>query len=161
MESCYARRLHRPSPPRMKWTRRFVASSRLSAVERIGQRRCTVIFSGATGDNRGNRDFDSLVRFLCLLLLSAAFPSSLVCSWKNQPANAVSDFHLVEIDQQTERHVQQFHVAQELRLVNRQNLFHRLRLHQYATLNQHIKPEGFLSRKSLILDQKRFLTDAR
>src|SRR6266436_8675441 len=92
MESCYARRLHRPSPLRRKWTRRFVASSRLSAVERIGQRRCTLIFNGPTGDNRGNRGSDSLLRFLCLLLLSAASASSLVCSWKNQPANAVIDF---------------------------------------------------------------------
>src|SRR6266566_9873998 len=34
----------------------------------------------------------SILRFLCLLLLSAASASSLVCSWKNQLANAVSDF---------------------------------------------------------------------
>jgi len=30
----------------------------------------------------------------------------------------ISDFHLMEIDQQIERQVKQFHVAQKLRLVN-------------------------------------------
>ena len=50
----------------------------------------------------------------------------MVCGWKDQPANAISDFHLVEIDQQAEGQVKQFQEAQELRLVNGENLFHGL-----------------------------------
>src|SRR5438105_2356232 len=78
--------------------------------------------------NGENRDSDFR---LCLLVFA---PVRLLCciviSWllENEPANAISDFHLVEIDQQTEGHVEQFHVAQECRLVNGNSLFDRLRL---------------------------------
>jgi len=51
----------------------------------------------------------------------------------------MSDLHLVEIDQQTGRRVKQLYVAQELGLVKRRNLFHRLGLHQHAALDQ-LKP---------------------
>ncbi len=33
------------------------------------------------------------------------FFSSYVCSWKDQPTDTLSDFHLVKIDQQTDGHV--------------------------------------------------------
>ena len=50
----------------------------------------------------------------------------------------------MKIDQQTERHVKQLHVAQELRLVNRENLFHSLRFNQDAAFDKHVKTQRFL-----------------
>ena len=78
---------------------------------------------------------------------------SQVCSRKDQPADAIGHFQFVKIDEQPERHLEQFHVAQELRLVNRQNLFHGLRLHDYATVDQKVKTKRFLTVKPFILDQ--------
>src|SRR5438552_3883146 len=44
----------------------------------------------------------------------------------------ISDFHLVEIDRQTDRHVKQFHVAHKLGPMNRQNLLNSFGFHQHA-----------------------------
>src|SRR6266511_1765621 len=72
---------------------------------------------------------------------------------KNQSAYAISDLHLVEIDQQPERHIKQLHVAQELGLMDRKNFFHGFCLNRHAPLNQHIKPQRLFLRESFVLDQ--------
>jgi len=51
---------------------------------------------------------------------------SSVGSGEDQAVNAVTQFHLMEIDEQPKRDIQQFHVTQELRLVDRQHLLHGL-----------------------------------
>src|SRR6266542_1453298 len=56
-----------------------------------------------------------------------------VCSWKNQTTDPLNHSHLVKIDQQADRHVEQLHVTQELRLVDMQNLFCRLGLDPQAS----------------------------
>ena len=53
--------------------------------------------------------------------------------------NAVSQFYLMEIDEQPKRDIQQFHVAQELRLVDRQDVLHRFCFHQHTTFHQDIE----------------------
>jgi hypothetical protein len=45
---------------------------------------------------------------------------SFICSGQDQPADALGDLHFMEIDEQAEWNVEQFHVAEELRFVERQ-----------------------------------------
>ena len=55
---------------------------------------------------------------------SACSPESLeISSGKNQPGYSVGQPENVEVDDQSKRDVEQFHVAEQLRLVNRMNGF--------------------------------------
>src|SRR5262249_40585493 len=92
-----------------------------------------------TGANRDNRGLNFYLYFLCLLLLNLSLLFSRVCSRKNQPANAIRDFHFVKIDEQAEEHIQKFHVAQELRFVNGQDFLNRFGFNKDAALDQQIE----------------------
>ena len=48
----------------------------------------------------------------------------------------------------------------EFRFVDRDNPLHRLRFHQHATFDQHVKAERFFSREAFVFDQHRLLTHA-
>jgi hypothetical protein len=50
--------------------------------------------------------------------------SELIRTRQNQPRDSVNQLHFMEIDHQTEGHIQQFHIAYDLSFMNRQNLFY-------------------------------------
>jgi hypothetical protein len=67
--------------------------------------------------------------------------SSLVCAGQNHPVDAVHQFHFVEVDEQTDRDVEQLHVAQELCFVDGENWRMRLigityTLHTFSEWNE-------------------------
>src|SRR5205823_13326146 len=80
-------------------------------------------------------------------------------SGEDQAVNPVGQFHFMEIDEQPKRDIQQFHVAQELRFVDGQNLLYGLCFHQHTTFHQHIESR-FLSREALVFNHHEFLAHA-
>ena len=76
----------------------------------------------------------SLLRSLRLLLL--ILHGLLIRTGKDHPHQAVGQFQLVEIDDQSHGNIQEFHVTEELGLVDRQNLLHTLEFQQEAILDQ-------------------------
>ena len=73
--------------------------------------------------------------------------------------NGVSQFYLMEIDEQPKGDIQQFHVAQELRLVDRQHFLDSLGFHKYAAFHEHIETQWLLSRETFVFNQDGFLSD--
>jgi hypothetical protein len=63
----------------------------------------------------------------------------------------------MKIDEQSDGDVQQFHIAQELRLVDRQDFLHGLGFHEYATLHQQIEAERLFPREAFVFDRHEFL----
>jgi len=55
--------------------------------------------------------------------------------------------------------VQQFHVAQQLRLVDWQHFFYGLGFHQHAALHQQIEPQSLFPREAFVFDRHKFLAD--
>ena len=74
--------------------------------------------------------------------------------------DAVDELHLVEVDEEADGNVQQLHVAEELRLVNWQDLLRSFGFHQDAVFNQHVEAERLLSSEPFVLDLHGFLADA-
>ena len=58
----------------------------------------------------------------------------------------------MKIDEKANGHFQQFHVAQQLRLVDREDSLNRFELHKDAVLHQQVEFQRFPKNKSLILD---------
>ena len=85
---------------------------------------------------------------------------SLVRSGQNQAADAVSDFHFVEVDEQTQWNIEQLHITQKFSFVDRQGFFDRLGFHEHAVLNQDVEAQRLFTRESLVFDQHRFLAHA-
>jgi hypothetical protein len=67
----------------------------------------------------------------------------------------------VEVDQQAQRHIEQFHVAEQLRLMNRQNFLHRLQFQQQAFFNKNIQAQRFLKNHSFVFNFHVTLGNAR
>jgi hypothetical protein len=73
---------------------------------------------------------------------SACSPESLeVGPGKNQPGYFVGQPENVEVDDQSERDVKQFHVAEQLRFMNRMNGFDCLDFNKQALVDEQVKPE--------------------
>jgi hypothetical protein len=79
---------------------------------------------------------------------------------QDQAVNTVGQFHLMEIDEQPKRDIQQFHVAQELCFVDGQNLLHGLCFYHHTPFHQHIESQRFLSREALVFNHHEFLAHA-
>lgn len=79
-----------------------------------------------TEGNEGNEVGQSL-RYLRFLLWKSG---SVVGTRQDHPVNAVDQLELVGTGEQANGHVQELHVAEQLRLVNRENLLHRLQFEQ-------------------------------
>ncbi len=75
--------------------------------------------------------------------------------------NAISQFNFVEVDQQAKRHIEQFHVAKQLCLMNRQNFLHGLKFQQQAFFNKNIQAQRFLKNHSFIFNLHVTLGNAR
>jgi len=64
-----------------------------------------------TGANRGNRDFSFPSQFPLFAPVKFLLPVFTSLPWQDQPADSICDLHFVEVDQQTDQHVEQLHVA--------------------------------------------------
>ena len=78
--------------------------------------------------------------------------ASLVGSRYNHAGDAIRELRLVEVDDETDRDVEQPHIAEELRLVNGQNLLRTLEFEQQAVIDEHVKAQWFLEHEALVLD---------
>jgi hypothetical protein len=77
--------------------------------------------------------------------------SGLIGSWENQAVNVVLQDHGVIIDEQTQGNVEELHIAQELGLVDREDLFDALAFHEKATVNEDVEAKGLIEYHSLVL----------
>ena len=73
--------------------------------------------------------------------------------------NAVFKRHLVKIDEEAKGRVKQFHVAQELSFVDRENGFHRFGFHDQALIDINIQPEWLFKDEAFVLDGDDQLAD--
>ena len=71
--------------------------------------------------------------------------------------NAVHQFHFMEVDEETNRHVEQFHVTEQLRLVNGNNFLNGFQLQQKAILDEQVKTQRLLEDDTFVLDLNRTL----
>jgi hypothetical protein len=60
---------------------------------------------------------------------------------KDKAMHTVGQFHLMEVDEQPNRDIQQLHIAQELGLVDGQNFLHGFCFHQHTIFHEQIKPQ--------------------
>ena len=67
--------------------------------------------------------------------------------------DAVLEHDLVEIDQQTQRFIQEFHVAEQLRLVDWKDLLDSLKLNNQTIVNQDIQTEWLLKKEAFVFDR--------
>ena len=63
--------------------------------------------------------------------------------------DAVNEFYLMKVNEQSNRDIEQLHVAEKLDFVDGQHLLNRFELQQQAALHQDIEPERFLENESL------------
>jgi hypothetical protein len=66
----------------------------------------------------------------------------------------------VEIDQQADGNVEQFHVTQKLRFVNGKTLLNAFGFDQDASFDTHVKSQRFFAREALVIDDNRLLANA-
>ncbi len=65
----------------------------------------------------------------------------------------------MEIDEQSDGDVQQFHEAQQLHLVDWQDLFHGIRFPEHAAFHQQIEAQRLFPREAFVFDRHKFLAD--
>jgi hypothetical protein len=68
---------------------------------------------------------------------------------ENKPMDTVFEHDLVEIDQQTQRLIREFHVAKQLRFVDGKDLLDSFKLNNQAIVNQDVKRSGSSKTKPL------------
>src|SRR5262245_40872078 len=61
------------------------------------------------------------LRSLLFLSFRRRSPESTIGPWQDQPHHSLGQLQLVKVDDQTKRNVQELHVTQELRFVDRQD----------------------------------------
>src|SRR5438477_3854260 len=89
------------------------------------------------------------LRFLRFLLWDS---SGFISARQDEPVDAIHQFKLMEVDQEAYGDAQQFHVAEQLGLVNRHDLLDRFEFEQQAAFDQNVKAERLFEDKSLVLD---------
>ena len=67
------------------------------------------------------------------------------------------EFGLVEVDKQSKRNIEKFHIAQQLSLVDWEDLFHRFDFYEHAIFDKNIKFERIFSREILVPHRDNFL----
>ena len=83
--------------------------------------------------------------------------SRLICTGQNKPGRSVSELELMEVEQQPNRHVEQFHVTEQLCLVNWRHLLDRLELNEKTIIDQQIEFQLLLEYRALVFDNDFFL----
>lgn len=56
--------------------------------------------------------------------------------------NAVGEFHFMEVDEESKGYIHQFHVAEQLRLVDRKHILQGFGLNKNAPFYEHVEPQG-------------------
>jgi hypothetical protein len=74
--------------------------------------------------------------------------------------DACSEFHLVEIDEEADRNIQEFHVAEELCLVDGKDLLRGFHFDENTTLNENVEAERLFAGEAFVLDLHALLADA-
>jgi hypothetical protein len=67
----------------------------------------------------------------------------------------------MEVNHQTQRDIQQFHVTEQLRLMDREHFLDALEFQQQAVLDQHIKAQRLIEDQALVFNADQSLVDAR
>ena len=75
--------------------------------------------------------------------------------------NAIGEFHFMEVDEEPERHIHEFHVAEQLCFVNRQHILQGFGLNKNAFFHEHIEPQRLLSFEPFVVDNDDLLTRER
>ncbi len=65
----------------------------------------------------------------------------------------------MKIDEYSDGNIEEFHAAQKLRLVDRQDFLRRFCFHKHATLHEQIEAERLFPRKAFVFDRHEFLAD--
>ena len=73
--------------------------------------------------------------------------------------DAIHQLKFMEVDQQAYGDVEQFHVTEQLGLMDKQDLLDRLEFEQQAAFDQNVKAKRFLEGKTLIFDFDNALVD--
>jgi len=73
--------------------------------------------------------------------------------------DTIHQLQFMEVDQEAYGDVQQFHVAEQLRLVDWQDLLDRFEFEQQAAFDQNVKAERLFEDKSLVFDFDNALVD--
>src|SRR5436853_946778 len=71
----------------------------------------------------------------------------------------VDQFHLMEINDKTERNVEQLHVTQKLGFMDGQDFLNCLQFEQQTTFDEHVKSQGLLEHEAFIFDPDDTLVD--
>jgi hypothetical protein len=58
----------------------------------------------------------------------------------------------MEVDDEPDRNIEQFHVAEELSLVDREDVLDALQFEQQAPINQHVGSQRFIEYKAFVFD---------
>ena len=74
--------------------------------------------------------------------------------------DAIHQFKFMEVDQEAYGDVEQFHVAEQLGLVDRQYLLDRFEFEQQAAFDQNVKAERLFEDKTLVFDFDNALVDS-
>ena len=74
--------------------------------------------------------------------------------------DAIHQFKFMEVDQEADGDVEQFHVAEQLGLVDRQYILDRLQFEQQAAFDQNVKAERLFEDKTLVFDFDNALVDS-
>ena len=78
---------------------------------------------------------------------------------EKQTRNTVGESDFVEVDQESQWDLQQLHVADELRLMNRRDFPHSLQLYQQTRFDQDVELQALLKHDTLVLDPDVLLFD--
>jgi hypothetical protein len=89
-----------------------------------------------------------------------SFCSRVVRTGEEEPRDAVNQLDLMEVEHQPQRHVQQFHITQQLGLVDRQDGLDGLEFNQETTLDQQIEPQRLLEHVVLVVDDDLLLLES-
>jgi hypothetical protein len=116
---------------------------------------------GYSADNRHSRSYLGIPpvqmdggRFCIYRRQSEAGRRGLsVRAWQCEANDTIRELHHIEVYQQTDRNVHELHVAQELRLMNREEPLSRFALHQDTTLDQNIEPERLFTSEAFIINR--------
>jgi hypothetical protein len=77
---------------------------------------------------------------------------SAIRAGEHQTGHAVGQSYLMEIENQSERHVEQFYIAHELGLVDGYDLLDGFDFNQQAVLDKQVEAKRLLSRETLVVD---------
>src|SRR5262245_50485809 len=101
----------------------------------------------------------SLSSFPFVPVFQAPQPESTIGPWQDQPHHSIGQLQLVKVDDQTKRNIQELHVTQELRFVDRQDFLDTFEFQQEATLSQNVEAQWLFKHETFVFDPDQALVD--